>query len=225
MQLTCRICRGDRLAPLGEVDGYPFVECERCAFTFSPVVTLEGMQTLYQEGYHGPRDGGPEAGWSDDGFLAPALERLPAGPLRILDFGTGQSVVPDRLRARGHRVVALDVAPPIRPHPDRLTGDLPTLGLPAASFDLVYSFQVFEHLAEPVPILEALLRLVRPGGYLLIHTDMEMPERQGGFTRWWYVLPPDHCAFYRHRTFEWYLARTPHRLVHQDPKVVLVQAA
>lgn len=224
--LACRACGGRVLEPLGRVKGYDFVECATCAFAFAPAITPRVLEELYAKGYHGPEEGAPEAGWAPDEaeFLAPALERLGEGPLRILDFGTGQSRVPDALRAMGHRCVAVDVAPPEREHPDRLTGNLLDLDLPP-SFDLAYSYQVFEHLPEPRPYLRRLLALTRPEGFVLVHTDMETREREEGFTKWWYVTPPDHCSFYRHRTFDAMLAGTPHRVVHRSPEVVLVRKA
>ena len=223
--LVCRVCGSAELRELGRVRGFRFVECARCAFSFAPAVSRERMADLYTGGYHGPERGAPSHGWGDTGFLEPALQRLrDAHPLRILDFGTGQSLIPEQLRRRGHRVVAVDVAPPLRPHPDRLTGVLREMALPARQFDLVYSFQVFEHLPEPVPELEELLRLTRPGGLVAIHTDMEVPEREAGFQEWWYVMPPDHCAFYRHRTFHAVLEGTPHRVAACAPKYLYIEA-
>lgn len=223
-QSRCRMCDGAAPRPAGRVGGYAFVRCSRCAFVFAPAITRERMEALYGRGYHGPDDGAPEAGWADPSFLDPALRRLPGDrPLRILDFGAGQSTVPDRLRQRGHRVVAIDLVPPLRPHPDRVTGDLRALDLEPNGFDLAYSFQVFEHLPEPRPFLFELIRITRPGGLVLVHTDMEMPERRAGLAEWWYVDPPDHCSFFRHRTFETVLRGRAARIVYREPKAVVIR--
>lgn len=224
MAHRCRLCGGSELEAGGEVQGYCFVACRECGFAFCPELTRKAMAELYAEQFHGPGDGVPEEGWADAGFLQPALERLPRRPLRILDFGTGQSRVPDQLRCAGHRVVAVDVAPPLRPHPDRLTGDLLELQLPRGRFDLVFAYQVFEHLPEPRPVLEELLALRTPDGLVLIHTDMETPEREQGLEHWWYVMPPDHCSFYRHRSFERVLAGRGEQVVWRHPKMVLLGA-
>lgn len=58
---------------------------------------------------------------------------------------------------------------------------------------------------------------------MLIHTDMETEERKNGFTDWWYVLPPDHCVFFKHRTFEVMLQDSPHRICHKDPRYVVMR--
>lgn len=218
------MCGSTGLRGVGAVQGYDFVECGRCGLVFAPEITEARMADLYREGYHGLGEGAPEVGWADSKFLQPALDLAGRDrQLRVLDFGTGQSLIPDLLRSQGHRVTAVDVVPPVRPHADRLTGDLPELALESAQFDLAYSFQVFEHLPAPRRYLEELLRLVRPGGLVHVHTDMETPERADGFASWWYVLPPDHCTFFRHRTFEHLLRGTPHRIVFREPKAVTIQ--
>lgn len=172
------MCRRYTTAYVGTVKGFPFVHCHYCHLVFCPVMDTAKSVALYESGYHGINDGAPQQGWADPAFLQPALARLdPATPLNILDFGAGQSLVPKRLRARGHRVLAIDVIPPSEPHPDRFTGDILTCALPEKEFDLIYSFQVFEHLPNPRPVLCKLLQLVKPDGYLFIHTDMETPER------------------------------------------------
>jgi ubiquinone/menaquinone biosynthesis C-methylase UbiE len=103
-----------------------------------------------------------------------------------------------------------------------VTGDILELDLPENSFDLIYSYQVFEHIAEPRRIIRRLTRLLKDDGMLLIHTDMETPERfQSDFTNWWYVLPPDHCSYYTHQTFEKMFERYGCRLIYKNPKVVM----
>lgn len=221
----CRFCGSRAASHSADVEGYRFFECEDCGFAFTPDVRDDQMARQYRHGYHGPAEGAPSRGWLDVSFLRPAFERLATAGRRltVLDFGTGQSRLPNALRAVGHKVVAIDVVPPLRPHPDRLTGSLESLYLPAARFDLIYAYQVFEHLPEPRPVLDSLLRLARPGGLVLIHTDMETPERAAGLDEWWYVMPPDHCSFYRHRSFEAVLRNSPHRIVWRNEKSVLVE--
>lgn len=222
-EVSCNWCNSGSLKEAGVVKDYFFVACEDCGFAFCPYISQDLMDRLYGQGYHANEEGVPEFGWSDASFLKSVLAFFEDKPLKILDFGCGQSVVPKKLRQRGHKVIAVDVTGPMRPHPDRLTGNILDLDLEPEQFDLVYSFQVFEHLSRPVPIFNELLRLTKPDGYLLIHTDMEPPERKAGFEQWWYVLPPDHCSFYTLRSFEKILEGSPHTLVEGNPVYVVIQ--
>ena len=225
-KVRCPMCGSIRNEREGEVDNYLFISCADCQFVFCPQITPDYLSRLYAEGYHGPQDGAPSAGWDDNPeFLDPALRLLSKDQyLMILDFGTGQSLIPGKLRKQGHKVVAVDVVPPLEPHPDRLTGDIFELELEKNHFDLVFSFQVFEHLPRPRPVLEELLACTAEGGLLLIHTDMETPERdQENFGDWWYVAPPDHCAFFRLKTFKVFLEDLPHELVFEDEKRVVIR--
>lgn len=222
--LRCRACGAPDVARLGRKDGYPFFECRRCAFIFIPSVERKAAEAHYCQPA-ASREEVPEEGWSlEDEFLQPALERLGNGrPLKILDFGCGESRLPEQLRERGHRALGVDLMPPVQPHPDRLTGDVLQLSLAGGQFDLVYSYQVFEHLPEPRGVFRELVRLTARDGFLLIHTDMDTPQRAGGFFDWFYVMPPRHCSYYRLRTFEVLLEDQPAGVVWADPWSVLIQ--
>jgi SAM-dependent methyltransferase len=213
MKIACRMCNVGPCRQAGSVDGYRFVECVACGFVFCPDIDGRRMQA--------PDPGAPDpslaSSVADAGFLTPVLALAGERALHVLDFGCGSPMVPDLLRARGHRVTVVDLSPPACSHPDRLTGDLA-----GAHFDLVYAFQVFEHLPHPRGILDELLRVTAPGGLIAIHTDMETGER-GAFVDWWYVRPPEHCSFYQHRTFARFVEGTDHSLVLGLPRMIVMR--
>lgn len=224
--LKCPMCNSENLFFEAEINGFTFEHCQNCDVVFSPQITPQFLSKLYCDGFHGSQDGGPKTGWSKNAvFLEPAFRRLPQNRgLQILDFGTGQSLLPKVFRNQGHKVIAVDLVPPLGPHPDRLTGNLLDLELQKNHFDLIVAFQVFEHLPRPRPILNELLRLLKPGKLLLIHTDMETPERdKAGFQNWWYAAPPDHCIFYRHKSFEVFLKDKPAKIIWKDAKTILIR--
>lgn len=222
--LRCRFCGGDGLSAAGAVDGYRFWECAGCGFVFTPEIDRRDLLERYRNVEELLADGMPVSGWAPDDFMNDLLSELEGGVRMLLDFGCGESRLPALLRDRGHRVMAVDVAPPLRDHPDRLTGDVLQLPLPRGGFDMVYSYQVFEHLPEPRPILERLLDLLRPGGKLVVHTDMEVAEREAGLAAWSYACPPDHCSFYRHRTFGHATADRAARIARAEPHLVVIEA-
>ncbi|MBA3898826.1 MAG: class I SAM-dependent methyltransferase [Bacteroidetes bacterium] len=222
----CRMCGSKLLSDMGIVKNFPFFACDECEFIFSPKIDSSEMAKRYKSGYHGISEGAPSKGWPSSVFILLEPVFNIAGKnngFSILDFGAGQSILPEALRKLGNDVTEIDVAPIKNPHPSRITGDITKLKLSPEIFDITYSFQVFEHLAEPGLVLNELLRLTKPGGFILIHTDMETPERAEGFENWWYVLPPDHCSFYRHRTFELFVQKSADFIPYKEPKAVLIQ--
>ena len=101
-----------------------------------------------------------------------ARAMLPAG--RVLDLGCGSGYGAAALAARGARVVALDRVPPDaasrRGTARFVRADLGAVPLAPRSFALVVSFQVIEHLADPGPYLDAITRLLGPGGTAILTT-------------------------------------------------------
>ena len=97
-----------------------------------------------------------------------------ASERRVLDLGCGSGYGADELSHTAGWLVAVDR---VRPDPASRRGaacflraDIDGLPLAPASFDLVVSFQVIEHLEDPGPYLAAMARLVRPTGTVLITT-------------------------------------------------------
>ncbi|HEU4661834.1 MAG TPA: class I SAM-dependent methyltransferase [Pseudolabrys sp.] len=99
---------------------------------------------------------------------------------------TGIDLDPVALELRQTRVGDLDVA---------IVGDLCSLRLPEASFDIVFSSFVLEHVPRADIALENLIRWLKPGGLLILR----LPDRntaRGFLTR---VLPYKvHVLFYRY---------------------------
>lgn len=111
------------------------------------------------------------------------LARLPAGPGRVLDAGTGLGNVVhvaersrpdlswtgvDRSGERLGRALADGVAAPVA------VADLLDLPHPDATFDAVLCSEVLEHLEDDRAALRELVRVLRPGGRLLVsvpHAD------------------------------------------------------
>ncbi|MDZ4277656.1 MAG: class I SAM-dependent methyltransferase [Dehalococcoidia bacterium] len=99
----------------------------------------------------------------------------------VLDAGCGSGrVFQHRLAGRVRRVVGVDVTDEPRDNPnidEAVKGDLRTLPLRDASFDLAVMSHVAEHLVEPEVAFRELARVLRPGGRLLLLTP----------NRWHYV--------------------------------------
>lgn len=111
-----------------------------------------------------------------------ALVRALAGDcsgLDVLEVGAGGGHVLRAVArgAVGARLVAQDVSPAFQATARAnlaglgvtfLLGELPSLGLPDASFDRVLCSEVLEHVERPGEVLAEIARLLRPGGAAVI---------------------------------------------------------
>jgi SAM-dependent methyltransferase len=119
---------------------------------------------------------------------------LPPGTA-ILDYGSGPApVLAELLSTAGYRSSYYDPF---------FAAETP---LPEGSFDGVSVVEAAEHFFHPAREFAGLRRLLRPGGYLFLRTELHdgSPEF---FSRWWYRHDRTHVVFYSRRTME-YLARS-----------------
>jgi SAM-dependent methyltransferase len=100
-----------------------------------------------------------------------AATRLPAGP--VLELGSGSGYGAAFLATQPGAVIALDRVAPLQASRGRahfVRADLNGIPLKPRIFPLVLSFQVIEHLEDPGPYLDAMARVLAPGGSALITT-------------------------------------------------------
>ena len=122
-----------------------------------------------------------------------------------LEIGTGTGGMLHALLARGLRVRGVEINPALIAESRKWFGELPVqpvsgvaLPFPDASFDLVLSFDVFEHIRDSDAHLREVSRVLRPGGRYLVQTPSKWPNtvfetiRWKSLTRW----RDDHCALH-----------------------------
>lgn len=138
------------------------------------------------------RPGTRHGGWDPDAFLATGrdevgtaldrLERLGALPRlgRVLDFGCGAGRATQALADHAGEVIGVDVSEPMLAAARRLDRDgrctfvlnqsADLSGFADASFDLVYSSLVLQHLPPALArsYLAELTRVLRPGGAMAV---------------------------------------------------------
>lgn len=96
----------------------------------------------------------------------------------VVDFGCNDGAVSGRyLREGAAKVIGLDIdakaldrARFLHPAVTFLQSGVDRVPLDDASVDVIVSRDVFEHVAQPEPILRELFRALRPGGQMLIDT-------------------------------------------------------
>jgi SAM-dependent methyltransferase len=131
------------------------------------------------------------------GALTPGVE--------VLEIGTGTGGMLNALLQRGVRARGVEINPSLIAESRTWFGDLPVqpvtgvaLPFPDRSFDVVLSFDVFEHIRDSDAHLREVARVLRPGGRYLIQTPSKWPNtvfetiRWKSLTRW----RDDHCALH-----------------------------
>ena len=135
-----------------------------------------------------------------------------AGPIpsgsRVLEIGSGKGRLLQHLLASGYAARGVEVNPEFIADSRRLHGALPidqvsgvTLPFADASFDVVLSFDVFEHIRDSDAHLREVRRVLVRGGHYLLQTPNKWTNtvfetiRWRSFTAW----RADHCALHSYR--------------------------
>jgi SAM-dependent methyltransferase len=170
-------------------------ELERLSAIFTDIVWRNGTN-----GYYWPRD--PLHCWSriwEYPFFAAHLSRLPE-EARVLDVGAATTFFTVYLISKKVRIISLDsdanmplhfsrayaaVAPVLSLPPQQspyFVADAGETYLPDASFDAVTSISVLEHIPHWERALEEMIRVLRPGGKLVLTIDVALTDESNGFT-------------------------------------------
>ena len=192
---------------------YAVCECAACGLYFKSMTLTAGELDAYYAALDGTTFD-VDADFPTDRVLRHRLRALPPGS-RVLDFGcsTGRilkdlttqlacvGVEPNQpaaaiARSRGIEIVTAD-----------------QLRLDGRTFDAVLLTDVFEHLAEPMPLLRVLASRLSPAGWLAIVTgnaDAIEPRRR--LAEWWYFRLPGHLIMLGERHLSWLAAQLDLRL-------------
>jgi 2-polyprenyl-3-methyl-5-hydroxy-6-metoxy-1,4-benzoquinol methylase len=112
----------------------------------------------------------------------------------LLDVGCGGGRLLNRMKKRGWQVAGTDFDEQAtnkvtaRYGVQTYVGDLPQCNLSANSFDVVTMSQTIEHLYDPQATLRECLRILKPGGLLVMTTPNECSlsaREYGAFWRGW----------------------------------------
>jgi len=75
--------------------------------------------------------------------------------------------------------------------------------LPDHHFDLIFSIQTFEHIADLGKVLQRVKEKLKPGGALLIAVPNDVDGYRGRlYPRRWWMIPPMHIRYFTCRSVE-----------------------
>ncbi len=140
------------------------------------------------------------------------MRRLHGGTRpRILDIGCGRGTLIQALGNRGAQCVGLERAEDAASAGLGLEircGELAEQAFPDGYFDAVILWHVLEHLPAPSDTLDEVVRVLAPGGLLLIAVPNNDSWQARLFGRHWFHLDaPRHLHFFGHRGLKALLSR------------------
>jgi SAM-dependent methyltransferase len=186
------------------------IACLECGFLFKRnQPSAANLRQLYANSNDGYLESIAEehAGIREDFRVARQLlyEAFPRGG-SILDLGCASGFFLESLGKNWDRQ-GLEVSALAAERSRRRSGilvhqcEIARAGFDQESFDVVSSFDVIEHLSNPMPMFREARRILKPGGWFLIGTgDAGSFAARASGSRWTYMCIPEHLSFFNPRS-------------------------
>ena len=179
--IRCPVCVDSVTSRWGSREGHTIFECGACGLTF---FDLSSFATRDYRDYYRYTEG-----WSETDIKYEVevrrrrtirqLRRLASmvAGRRLLDIGAGPGYFCRIALDEGWEAAGVEIsARAVEIGRDRLGVSYIDLeAVPAASVDVVCCRHVVEHVADPLGVLRALRRVLKPGGVLVVHAPHQEP--------------------------------------------------
>jgi 2-polyprenyl-3-methyl-5-hydroxy-6-metoxy-1,4-benzoquinol methylase len=220
----CGLCAGDQFRHWWTRDGYDIGACQRCGLVqVTEEVSDEELTALYGRGYYEGENDVVYANYLADPeakgrYFGDRLDRLTREhdlrPGSLLEVGCAFGLFLDQARRRGWQVRGIERSAhaaewartslhlDVDSSPDAIDH------IPSDSQDLVVLLDVIEHLKDPLAVVQAAHRVLRPGGMLAVTTGniSSIGARVYG-RRWFLIGPPYHLFYFDHGSITGLLER------------------
>ena len=183
---------GKKVIPYSGIPIY-YYSCSSCLFTFTEAFDgwshEDFAQNIYNDDYvlHDPEYLSIRPKKHAEMFLgfSPSVREL-----NILDYGSGLGILEKELRQNGF---------------DNFDSYDPFTNVKSpkqSSYDLVVSFEVFEHHPNPKQLFEEIKTYLKPNGALFFATlKIDQSVIDAGLSNWWYCVPKNgHISFYSYNS-------------------------
>jgi 2-polyprenyl-3-methyl-5-hydroxy-6-metoxy-1,4-benzoquinol methylase len=182
---SCMLCNSSHANPIVREGRWQYFRCERCGLVFlHPQPTNDFLRTHYQS--YLPSSAAEIESWRH--LMQHVFERMGDSiesrhpmPGTILDLGCGYGFFLDHMSRRGWKVEGVEISIRASRYARESLGvsvtshPLPRSDWEDERYDVISLFYVIEHLANPLEVLKEAMRLLRPGGWLLLRWPHSTP--------------------------------------------------
>lgn len=193
----CKICDNTDLEIISDQKfNKNYYHCHRCGFISldpSKIPSIEEERERYLLHDNAEENSGYAEMFED--FIKTGIESHHHEIKSALDFGCGPTpVLASILKKKG---IETDIYDPFF-FPEKVYEN--------KKYDLITCTEVFEHLFNPMAIMEMFTQHLNKNGIIAIMT-MFHPNDNKKFLDWWYRRDETHISFFNHHTFEYMASR------------------
>lgn len=207
----CLICNSPELAGLAGYIHAHLVRCRECHTVFAARIPSDAELGAHYRNYG--------HGWFDSPItrqryreLLKTFEPYRSGN-RVLDAGCGAGYFLEEARSQGWEVYGTEYSGwalqlTRAKQLNVLEAPITRASYPEGFFDVITSFEVFEHVRSPMAEADALAHALRPGGLLYCTTpNFNALSRRLLGPRWNVIDYPEHLCYFTPQTITSWLAR------------------
>jgi 2-polyprenyl-3-methyl-5-hydroxy-6-metoxy-1,4-benzoquinol methylase len=207
MYSACPLCEGTDLRQLWKIESYSIAKCHACQLVF----VLNQLTTEELSAYY--------ASFEDEAYDESNVECLNAyyeklggiirsrfpKPGKLLDVGCARGWFLDSMpdwECHGNEIAVSYAATAREKHGDRIVvGPFDQYPMLEEYFDVITLQDVFDHIRDPLPMLEKCYRLLKPGGLIAIkvHNISCLYAKLTG-RNFYAMIPPSHLFYYDRQT-------------------------
>ncbi|HET6145810.1 MAG TPA: class I SAM-dependent methyltransferase [Candidatus Acidoferrales bacterium] len=184
--MSCLLCESEKSSIVWEREDFQVARCDGCKVLFAlNAPSQDDLNTLYDKGKltGAPlrdigREDGPPPAWkqNEQVSILKSLERFGMSGGSLLDVGAFSGMFLQNAKQYGFQVIGIE---PIGEAYFHLTdvlglqvvhGDLHSTRFPSDYFTVVSLLDVIEHVVDPVAELREVLRILKPGGFVVMTT-------------------------------------------------------
>jgi len=187
----CKICKADTQVLNDNKKELRYYRCSSCGFLYLDDEFIIGKESEKSQ-YDMHKNSFDSLGYVKmfEDFIEKAILPYEKNIATALEFGCGSGpVLAELLSRKGMTVDKYDLY------------FYPKKVYEGKKYDLITSTEVFEHLKNPIEILEMLVEHTSNNGYIVLMTKFP-PKDDKEFLAWWYRRDPTHISFFTPKSFE-----------------------